>query len=189
VGHDRKRWCDKDNLLPATLSSREFHGFASEGTSIPLGGGVALGSNARYDARLLPDRDRYSKTGSTIWRASLFERVGVTRFATTLSEFAHDVAAVCLRRLHAEIQHRSNFFCTLALSKKLHDFPLTCCQPRQADLLGEARPLPRKNQFRSPAGLGSFLLLLAMAGGTLEASRTFLKNAWKKLTSAENERV
>jgi len=79
-----------------------------------------------------------------------------------------------LRCVSAVFTLRSNTVaCTLALSKKLHDFPLTCCQPRQADLLGEARPLPRKNQFRSPAGLGSFLLLLATAGGTLEASGHF----------------
>src|SRR6266567_960468 len=41
------------------------------------------------------------------------------------AKFAHDVTAVCFRRLHAEVQHHRNLFGALSLNQKLHDFPLT----------------------------------------------------------------
>jgi hypothetical protein len=44
------------------------------------------------------------------------------------AELSHDVAAMSFHGLRTQVQQRSNFFGTLALRKKLSDFPLPHCQ-------------------------------------------------------------
>src|SRR5438876_6988613 len=103
----------QDNLLPPTLPSRGLHGFTKEETSVQLSG-----RNAGYDARLLPDR--VFQDGLRNLDNAVVNRVQHQLTQTVEPEFAHDVAAVCsvcLRRLHTEIQHGSDFFCTLSLSE------------------------------------------------------------------------
>src|SRR5580700_1521524 len=39
-------------------------------------------------------------------------------------ELSHDIATVCLRRLHAEIEQRSHFLCALSLRQQLRDLTL-----------------------------------------------------------------
>src|ERR1700747_1033883 len=123
----------QDNWRPPTLRNRGLMASLRKKPASQLGSGSDIGSNAPHGVGLLSGKVFQD------WLRNLdnvvANRVQHQLAQTVEIEFAHDVAAVCLRRLHAEVQYYGDFLCTLSLSEKLQDFPFTCCQPRQADLV------------------------------------------------------
>ena len=120
--------CSTGQLAPTDSAEPRIDGFAKEETSFQLGGASDLDSNAGQNARLLPDRVFQD------WLRHLDNAVANCvqhQLAQTMeTEFAHDVAAVSFRRLHAEIEHHRDFFGALSFRQELYDFPLAPCQPR-----------------------------------------------------------